>query len=117
MKRRGFTAVLISLFLLSSFVVFAQNKKESQKPPKQDERAKSREQELANKALKKWLEEDVAQCGYCQPGMIMATAALVDRNPKPTALEVEQALNDMICRCGTYPRIRKAIRRALGETR
>jgi hypothetical protein len=61
MKRRGFTAVLISLFLLSSFVVLAQNKKEPQKPSKQDDqRAKSREQELANKALKKWLEEDVA---------------------------------------------------------
>ena len=60
MKRRGFTAVLISLFLLSSFVVLAQNKKEPQKPKQDEQRAKSREQELANKALKKWLEEDVA---------------------------------------------------------
>ncbi|MGA0125199.1 MAG: (2Fe-2S)-binding protein [bacterium] len=58
-----------------------------------------------------WLEEQVPQCGYCQSGQLMAAAALLQDNPKPTDSQIDQAMSN-ICRCGTYPRIRKAIRRA-----
>jgi isoquinoline 1-oxidoreductase alpha subunit len=58
-----------------------------------------------------WVAESVPQCGYCQSGMIMAAAALLDRNPTPTDAEIDAAITN-ICRCGTYPRIREAIRRA-----
>jgi isoquinoline 1-oxidoreductase alpha subunit len=60
-----------------------------------------------------WAAESVSQCGYCQPGMIMAAAALVDRaTGSPSDEEIDAAVGN-ICRCGTYPRIREAIRRAL----
>ena len=59
-----------------------------------------------------WLAEDVPQCGYCQSGMIMATAAAIHAHPGATAEELCAAV-DNICRCGTYPRIRRAIRRLL----
>lgn len=59
-----------------------------------------------------WLEEDVAQCGFCQPGMIMTAAALLREKPQPSEEDVEAALSDLVCRCGTYPRIRKAVHRA-----
>jgi isoquinoline 1-oxidoreductase subunit alpha len=59
-----------------------------------------------------WIDEDVAQCGYCQAGQIMATVDLLSRNPKPSDAEIKAISN--ICRCGTYPRIRRAIRRAAG---
>ena len=59
-----------------------------------------------------WLAEQVPQCGYCQPGMIMTAAALLARNSKPTTAEIEDAFADHICRCGTYQRIRRAIHRA-----
>lgn len=59
-----------------------------------------------------WIEEDVAQCGYCQVGQIMAAIALLDQTPKPTDDQIAGLTN--LCRCGTYPRIRKAIRRAAG---
>lgn len=62
---------------------------------------------------KAWIEEDVSQCGYCQVGQIMAAAALLKRNPKPADDEISAIGN--LCRCGTYPRIRKAIRRASGQ--
>ena len=58
-----------------------------------------------------WVAESVPQCGFCQSGMIMAAAALIDRNPAPTDAEIDAAITN-ICRCGTYPRIREAIRRA-----
>ena len=58
-----------------------------------------------------WVAESVPQCGYCQSGMIMAAAALLDRNPNPTDADIDAAITN-ICRCGTYPRIREAIRRA-----
>ncbi len=58
-----------------------------------------------------WIEEQVPQCGYCQPGMIMAVAAFLAENPAPEDAEIDQAITN-ICRCGTYPRIRKAIHRA-----
>ena len=61
-----------------------------------------------------WLIEDVPQCGYCQSGQIMAAAALLKTTPKPTDAEIDAAMSN-ICRCGTYPRIRKAIHRAAGQ--
>jgi aerobic-type carbon monoxide dehydrogenase small subunit (CoxS/CutS family) len=61
-----------------------------------------------------WLEEDVAQCGYCQPGMLMSAAALLARVPHPTDADIDATFADHICRCGTYPRIRKAVKRAAG---
>jgi isoquinoline 1-oxidoreductase alpha subunit len=59
-----------------------------------------------------WIAEDVPQCGYCQSGMIMTSAALLAKKPKPTEAEVDQALAGHICRCGTYQRIRQAVQRA-----
>ncbi|HXB54897.1 MAG TPA: (2Fe-2S)-binding protein [Vicinamibacteria bacterium] len=59
-----------------------------------------------------WLEEDVAQCGYCQPGMIMNAAALLRENPRPTDAQIDAAMSDSVCRCGTYARIRRAVKRA-----
>ena len=59
-----------------------------------------------------WVEEDVVQCGYCQPGQIMAAAALLTIRPKPTDSEIDAALSGNLCRCGTYIRIRAAVRRA-----
>ena len=59
-----------------------------------------------------WIEIDVPQCGYCQSGQIMAAAALLKQNPKPSDADIDSAMSGNICRCGTYPRIRKAIHRA-----
>jgi aerobic-type carbon monoxide dehydrogenase small subunit (CoxS/CutS family) len=59
-----------------------------------------------------WLELDVPQCGYCQSGQIMSAAALLAANPSPTDADIDAAMAGNICRCGTYPRIRKAIHRA-----
>lgn len=59
-----------------------------------------------------WLEIDVPQCGYCQSGQIMSAAALLAVNPAPTDADIDGAMSGNICRCGTYPRIRKAIHRA-----
>lgn len=56
-----------------------------------------------------WLETDVAQCGYCQSGQIMAATALLSANPSPTDADIDAAMAGNICRCGTYPRIRKAV--------
>ena len=64
-----------------------------------------------------WLAEDVAQCGYCQPGQIMSAAALLAAKPRPTDAEIDEALSGNLCRCGTYPRIRAAVRRAAGAVR
>ncbi|HKT14259.1 MAG TPA: (2Fe-2S)-binding protein [Allosphingosinicella sp.] len=58
-----------------------------------------------------WVAEAVPQCGYCQSGMIMAAAALIDKNPSPSDADIDAAITN-ICRCGTYPRIREAVRRA-----
>ena len=59
-----------------------------------------------------WIDIDVVQCGYCQSGQIMSAAALLADNPKPTDAEIDAAMSGNICRCGTYPRIRAAIRQA-----
>lgn len=61
---------------------------------------------------KAWLEEQVPQCGYCQVGMIMTSAALLAKNPHPSDAEIDDALSGHICRCATYLRIRRAIHRA-----
>jgi aerobic-type carbon monoxide dehydrogenase small subunit (CoxS/CutS family) len=62
-----------------------------------------------------WIEDDVSQCGYCQPGQILVASALLARNPDPTDDEIEAAMSGVLCRCGTYKRIRRAIRRAVEE--
>ncbi len=59
-----------------------------------------------------WVELDVVQCGYCQSGQIMAAAALIESNPAPSDAEIDAAMNGNLCRCGTYPRIRAAVKRA-----
>ncbi len=59
-----------------------------------------------------WIEEDVAQCGYCQPGMIMSATALLADHPHPTDAQIDAVIGEHICRCGSYPRIRQAIHRA-----
>ena len=59
-----------------------------------------------------WVEHDVAQCGYCQSGQIMAAAALLARTPNPTDAQIDTAMNTNLCRCSTYPRIRSAIHTA-----
>ena len=59
-----------------------------------------------------WVDEDVAQCGYCQAGQIMSAAALLARTPHPTDAEIDAAMMGNLCRCGTYQRIRRAITRA-----
>ena len=64
---------------------------------------------------KAWLAEDVAQCGFCQPGMIMTACALLKKHPQPTDAEIDVTMSDLVCRCGTYPRMRKAIHRAAAE--
>ena len=59
---------------------------------------------------KAWLEHDVAQCGYCQTGQIMSAAALLKNNPKPSDEDIDAAMSGNICRCGTYLRIKEAIK-------
>lgn len=59
-----------------------------------------------------WIAEQVPQCGYCQSGQIMAATALLKKNPAPTDSDIDTAMQGHICRCGTYPRIRKAIKTA-----
>lgn len=59
-----------------------------------------------------WREVDVPQCGFCQPGQIMQAAGLLRTNPKPSDQDIDSAMNNIICRCGTYPRIRAAIKAA-----
>nr|WP_297357962.1 (2Fe-2S)-binding protein [uncultured Caldimonas sp.] len=61
-----------------------------------------------------WIEHQVPQCGYCQSGMLMAAAALLDSNADPTDAEIDEAMTNL-CRCGTYPRVRAAIRSAASE--
>jgi len=60
-----------------------------------------------------WLDEQVPQCGYCQSGQIMSAVALLSDNPDPSDAEINNAMNGNICRCGTYQRVRRAIRRVV----
>ena len=59
-----------------------------------------------------WIEEDVPQCGYCQSGQVMSAVALLEQNANPTDADIDSAMSGNTCRCGTYPRIRKAIKTA-----
>ena len=59
-----------------------------------------------------WMSEDVVQCGYCHSGQIMAAAALLAKNPRPSDADIDRAMSGNLCRCGTYQRIRRAIHRA-----
>ena len=63
-----------------------------------------------------WIEEQVPQCGYCQSGQILTAAALLARKPDPSDAEIEQAMSGVLCRCGTYPRIRRAVKTAARRT-
>ncbi|QHV94971.1 MULTISPECIES: (2Fe-2S)-binding protein [Spirosoma] len=65
---------------------------------------------------KAWNEVDVAQCGYCQAGQIMTAAALLKRNPKPTQAQIDDTMTGNLCRCGTYHRIREAVKLAAAST-
>src|SRR6476646_10276130 len=64
------------------------------------------------KIQKAWLNVEVVQCGYCQPGQIMSAAALIESNPNPSDADIDAAMSGNICRCGTYTRIRAAIKQA-----
>ena len=68
--------------------------------------------DTANPVRAAWIAEQVPQCGYCQSGQIMSAAALLARKPQPTDAEIDEAMAGNLCRCGTYVRIRRAIRRA-----
>lgn len=70
---------------------------------------------LGKKLQTAWRELDVAQCGYCQSGQIMAAHAAIRRNPRATAATIAQATDGNLCRCGSYQRIREAIRRVVNE--
>jgi isoquinoline 1-oxidoreductase subunit alpha len=64
------------------------------------------------KIQRAWLNVEVVQCGYCQPGQIMSAAALIESNPNPSDADIDAAMSGNICRCGTYPPIRAAIKQA-----
>ncbi len=66
---------------------------------------------------KAWVEQDVPQCGYCQTGQIMAAAALLKRKPHPTDADIDETFAHHICRCGTYQRIREAVKVAAGGSK
>ena len=70
--------------------------------------------DLSHPLQRAGLEEDVPQCGYCQSGQLMSAAVLLREKPQPTDDDIDQAMTGNICRCGTYPRIRRAIHRAAG---
>jgi isoquinoline 1-oxidoreductase subunit alpha len=64
-----------------------------------------------------WVDKDVVQCGYCQPGQVMSAVALLARNKSPSDAEIDAAMEGNLCRCGTYPRIREAIKSAAASLR
>ena len=67
----------------------------------------------ASKAVRAaWIDRDVVQCGYCQPGQIMSATALLAKNPQPTDADIDAAMSGNICRCGTYQRVREAVKAA-----
>ena len=72
------------------------------------------ETNTGKKVQEAWLALDVMQCGYCQSGQIMAATALLERNPKPTDKDIDDAMSGNLCRCATYARIRAAIKQAAG---
>jgi isoquinoline 1-oxidoreductase alpha subunit len=70
---------------------------------------------MGKRVQQAWMDLDVAQCGYCQPGQIMSATALLTRNARPTDADIDTAMSGNICRCATYTRIRAAIKRASGQ--
>jgi isoquinoline 1-oxidoreductase alpha subunit len=68
-----------------------------------------------NPVVRAWIAEQVPQCGYCQPGQMMTAAALAARRPRPNSDDVDAVLATVLCRCGTYLRIRRAVQRVLQE--
>jgi aerobic-type carbon monoxide dehydrogenase small subunit (CoxS/CutS family) len=70
--------------------------------------------ELQKRVQQAWLDEQVSQCGYCQPGQIITAVSLLSQNPRPSDGEIADAMSGALCRCGTYLRIRNAIRRVAG---
>ena len=62
-----------------------------------------------------WIDLEVSQCGYCQPGQIMTLAAILDNNPKPSEQEINDTMSSVLCRCGTYYRIKEAVNKIVGE--
>jgi len=75
------------------------------------------DEKLSKPLQQAWIQEDVPQCGYCQSGQIMAAAILLKDKPKPSDVDIDNAMTGNICRCGTYQRIRKAIHVAAGLKR
>jgi isoquinoline 1-oxidoreductase alpha subunit len=71
--------------------------------------------EALHRVQQAWLDEQVVQCGYCQAGQIMNAVALLETNPAPSDKDIDDAMSGNLCRCGTYPRIRAAIKRAAGK--
>jgi isoquinoline 1-oxidoreductase alpha subunit len=71
---------------------------------------------LARRLKKAWLAEDVVQCGFCQPAQVITAHELLRKTPRPTNADICEALNGVLCRCGTYPAIKKAIHRAARES-
>jgi aerobic-type carbon monoxide dehydrogenase small subunit (CoxS/CutS family) len=71
--------------------------------------------DVAERVRRAWLDVDVAQCGYCQPGQIMSAVALLETKARPSDGEIDEAMRGNLCRCGTYQRIRRAIHRAAEE--
>ena len=72
-------------------------------------------EDASHPVQKAWLEERVTQCGYCQPGQIMNAVALIKKKPAPSDADIDTAMGDVLCRCGTYQRVRAAIHRAAQE--
>jgi isoquinoline 1-oxidoreductase subunit alpha len=70
---------------------------------------------IAKSVKKAWIEEDVPQCGFCQPGQIITATALLTENPKPSNDEINEAMSGVLCRCGTYLGIKRAINKAAGR--
>jgi len=68
--------------------------------------------EQEEQLLQAWIDADVPQCGYCQPGQIMSAAALLAENPNPSDADIKRSMDGNLCRCGTYTRIKKAIKTA-----
>jgi isoquinoline 1-oxidoreductase alpha subunit len=74
--------------------------------------SKTSQARTANAIKAAWVDKDVVQCGYCQSGQVMAATALLQKNPSPTDAQIDEAMSGNICRCGTYQRIREAIKSA-----
>lgn len=72
--------------------------------------------EMGKKVQDAWLSVNVPQCGYCQPGQIMSATALLKQNAHPSDADIDKAMSGNLCRCGTYPRIRAAIKQVAGNT-